>query len=58
MCGQTGWPDLTLWQDGKVKFVKVKGPSDSFHAIQARLISKLMPPVGFEVGLAEARKIS
>lgn len=53
---RAGWPDLTLWQDGKVKFVEVKGPSDSFHASQARLISKLLLPLGFEVGLAEVRK--
>ncbi len=55
---RAGWPDLTLWQDGKVKFVEVKGPSDSFHASQARLITKLLLPLGFEVGLAEVRKIS
>ena len=55
---RAGWPDLTLWQNGKVKFVEVKGPSDSFHASQARLISKLLLPLGLEVGLAEVRKIS
>ena len=55
---RAGWPDLTLWQDSKVKFVEVKGPSDSFHASQARLISKLLLPLGFEVGLAEVRKKS
>ncbi len=55
---RAGWPDLTLWKEGKVKFVEVKGPSDSFHASQARLISKLLLPLGFEVGLAEVRKIS
>lgn len=55
---RAGWPDLTLWQGGKVKFVEVKGPSDSFHASQARLISKLLLPLGFDVGLAEVQKIS
>ena len=55
---RAGWPDLTLWQDGKVKFVEVKGPSDSFHASQARLISKLLLPLGFNVSLAEVRKRS
>lgn len=55
---RAGWPDLTLWQDRKVKFVEVKGPSDSFHASQSRLISKLLLPLGFEVSLAEVRKIS
>jgi hypothetical protein len=52
------WDDLTLWQDGKVKFVEVKGPSDSFHASQARLISKLLLPLSFELGLVKMRKIS
>lgn len=54
---RAGWPDLTLWQDGKVRFVEVKAPSDSFHASQARLISKLLLLLAFEVSLAEVRKI-
>jgi tetratricopeptide (TPR) repeat protein len=55
---RAGWPDLTLWQNDKVKFVEVKGPGDSFHASQARLISKLLLPLGFNVSLAEVRKRS
>jgi len=39
-----------------VRFVEVKAPTDSFHATQARLISKLLVPLGFDVGLAEVRQ--
>ncbi len=26
------WPDLTLWRDGKVRFVEVKSACDQLHA--------------------------
>lgn len=52
---RAGWPDLTLWRDGAVRFVEVKAPGDSFHTSQARLISKLLLPLGFSVSLAEVR---
>ncbi|BDW82238.1 hypothetical protein MACH24_16760 [Erythrobacter sp. Dej080120_24] len=52
---RSGWPDLTLWKGEAIRFVEVKAPSDSFHASQARLISKLLQPLGFDVGLAEVR---
>jgi tetratricopeptide (TPR) repeat protein len=52
---RAGWPDLTLWRDGEVRFVEVKAPGDSMHASQARLISTTLIPLGFKVGLAEVR---
>ncbi|MCA1660933.1 MAG: VRR-NUC domain-containing protein [Novosphingobium sp.] len=52
---RAGWPDLTLWRNGEVRFVEVKAPGDSMHASQARLISNLLVPLGFRVGLAEVR---
>lgn len=52
---RAGWPDLTLWRDGEVRFVEVKGPGDSMHASQARLISSLLVPLGFQVTLTEVR---
>ena len=55
---RSGWPDLTLWKDNLVRFVEVKAPSDSFQASQARLISKLLLPLGFDVALAEVRPSS
>lgn len=53
---RSGWPDLTLWKRGAVRFVEVKAPSDSFHATQARLISKVLLPLGFSIALAEVRQ--
>jgi hypothetical protein len=52
---RSGWPDLTLWKGNEVKFVEVKGPGDSMHASQARLISSLLKPLGHDVVLAEIR---
>lgn len=53
---RAGWPDLTLWKRGAVRFVEVKAPSDSFHATQARLISRVLLPLGFSIALAEVRQ--
>jgi hypothetical protein len=52
---RAGWPDLTLWREGEIRFVEVKAPGDSMHASQARLISKILVPLGFRTGLAEIR---
>lgn len=50
---RAGWPDLTLWREGEVRFVEVKAPGDQLHASQSRLISRLLVPLGFRVGIAE-----
>ena len=52
---RAGWPDLTLWKETEVRFVEVKAPGDSMHAKQARLISTLLLPLGFDIALAEVR---
>lgn len=52
---RAGWPDLTLWKDGSVRFAEVKAPGDSMHASQSRLISTILLPLGFKVSLAEVR---
>jgi hypothetical protein len=50
---RAGWPDLTLWRADEVRFVEVKGPSDSIHASQARLVRDLLNPLAHHVTLAE-----
>lgn len=50
---RAGWPDLTLWRDGEVRFVEVKAPGDQLHASQTRLISRLLVPLGLKAGIAE-----
>lgn len=52
---RAGWPDLTLWRGSEVRFVEVKSPSDGMHASQARLISTLLVPLGFDTVLAEVK---
>lgn len=54
---RAGWPDLTLWKETTVRFIEVKAPGDSMHAKQARLISTLLLPLGFDVALAEIRPL-
>lgn len=52
---RAGWPDLTLWKGGDIRFVEVKAPGDSMHASQSRLISTILLPLEFKVSLAEVR---
>jgi hypothetical protein len=52
---RAGWPDLTLWRDNQIRFVEVKSPSDGMHVSQARLISTLLVPLGFDTVLAEVK---
>lgn len=52
---RAGWPDLTLWRGDEIRFVEVKSPSDQMHASQARLISTLLVPLGFDTILAEVK---
>jgi hypothetical protein len=54
---RAGWPDLTLWRGGDLRFVEVKSPTDQMHASQARLITTLLLPLGFDVALAEVRPL-
>ena len=53
---RAGWPDLTLWRGKELRFVEVKSPSDQMHASQARLISTILVPLGFDVTLLEIEK--
>ncbi|PHR96741.1 MAG: hypothetical protein COA68_14745 [Oceanobacter sp.] len=52
---RAGWPDLTLWKGGDIRFVEVKAPGDSMHASQSRLISTILLPLEFRVTLTEIR---
>jgi tetratricopeptide (TPR) repeat protein len=52
---RAGWPDLTLWRGKELRFVEVKSPSDGMHASQARLISAVLVPLGFDTVLAEVK---
>ena len=46
---RSGWPDLTLWRDQEVVFKEVKAPGDEFQGTQARLITTILRPLGYDV---------
>lgn len=48
-----GWPDLTLWKDGKVRFVEVKAPGDRIQASQKTIIEHFVQPLGLDLTLLE-----
>jgi hypothetical protein len=50
---RAGWPDLTIWRGDAVRFAEVKSPGDSLQPSQARLVSALLVPLGFDTVLAE-----
>lgn len=50
---RAGWPDLTLWRTGEVAFREVKADGDSVRPTQARLVRKVLKPLGFDVELVE-----
>ncbi|ACN14289.1 hypothetical protein HRM2_11770 [Desulforapulum autotrophicum HRM2] len=43
-----GWPDLTIWKDGEVKFLEVKSPNDTMRKSQETIISKIMNPLNLD----------
>ncbi len=46
-----GWPDLTLWKDGKALFAEVKAPGDELQANQRKVIDKIILRLGFDFEL-------
>jgi hypothetical protein len=48
-----GWPDITMWKDGKVRFLEVKSPGDQVHKSQVTIIDKFMKPLGLEFSLVD-----
>jgi len=47
-----GFPDLTLWQDGKVRFVEVKGPLDRLTPNQQEAFPKALMAAGADLMIA------
>lgn len=48
-----GWPDLTIWRDGKVKLVEVKTPADRLREAQVTMSEKVLQPLGMTPMLAD-----
>jgi hypothetical protein len=47
--GKGGWPDLTLWKDGQLRFVEVKQASDKFTERQPSWVRNFARPMGLNV---------
>ena len=49
---RSGWSDLTLWRDGKVRFVEVKGPGDTLHESQFSHIDHFVRRLNLDYSVA------
>lgn len=47
-----GWPDLTVWKDGQLRFVEVKAPGDSLGKSQKTIAATFGAPLGLDFSLA------
>lgn len=47
-----GWPDLTVWKDGQLRFVEVKAPGDSLGKSQKTIAATFSAPLGLDFSLA------
>ncbi|MBD8636713.1 VRR-NUC domain-containing protein [Stenotrophomonas sp. CFBP 13725] len=47
-----GWPDLTVWKDGQLRFVEVKAPGDSLGQSQKTIATTFRTPLGLDFSLA------
>ncbi|MCH7959614.1 MAG: VRR-NUC domain-containing protein [Candidatus Hydrogenedentes bacterium] len=48
-----GWPDLTIWKNGKVKFLEVKSPGDRLHKSQKTIINDIIKPLNLDFSLVD-----
>lgn len=47
-----GWPDITMWKNGQLRFVEVKAPGDKLHESQRTIIGAFAKPLGLHFSLA------
>lgn len=52
----SGWPDLTLWKDDKIKFVEVKH-NDKIHKNQAYWIRNIGKPLNYDISLLKFKEM-
>ena len=48
-----GWPDLTIWRNGIVKFLEVKSPGDSLSQSQKKIIRTFIKPLKLNFALID-----
>jgi len=50
---RAGWPDVTVWKDGKVRFLEVKSRGDSVHKSQKQVINDIIKPLQLPFALVD-----
>ncbi len=48
-----GWPDITMWRDGQLRFVEVKAPGDSLGKSQKVIAQMFAIPLGLDFTLLD-----
>lgn len=49
---RSGWPDITMWRNGELRFVEVKAPGDFLRTSQKVIARDIATPLGLEFYLA------
>jgi hypothetical protein len=47
-----GWPDITMWKDGELRFIEVKAPGDKVRDSQKKIITEFSKPLRLNFSLA------
>lgn len=53
-----GWPDITMWKNGELRFVEVKAPGDKLRDSQKKIINEFAKPLSLQfilAGVCEAK---
>lgn len=48
-----GWPDITMWKNGEVKFLEVKSPGDKLQSSQKTIIDTFLKPLELDFSLVD-----
>lgn len=48
-----GWPDITMWKDGQLRFVEVKAPGDRLGKSQKVIAEEFAGPLGLDFWMAD-----
>lgn len=50
-----GWPDLTIWKDGALRFVEVKAPGDRLGKSQKVIAGQFAAPLGLDFWMVDVK---
>lgn len=50
---RSGWPDLTIWRDGQLRFVEVKAPGDKLTSTQKNIAKHFALPLNLDFWMVD-----